>query len=219
MNDGPQQQLLTVCRKWGADASALKGREERIAYFRAELSRLLVKRPLFEAVLQGIVAGSPYPDLRQETLFDNELILYRDPGRIFSLRLYIFGPGEHTPVHDHTSWGVSGSAFGRLEVVRYRHAGPGPEPNQVRLALAARGVLRPGDIETTMPFDEGIHRTGNPEDGTTLMVSIYGRPLRRLFIQCFDPEDGRVDRRYPPHLKKRMLTALALEKMQREKQT
>jgi hypothetical protein len=104
-------------------------------------------------------------------------------------------------------------------VVRYRLAGAGPEPNQARLALATRGVLGPGDIETTMPFDEGIHRTGNPAEGTTLMVSVYGRPLRRLFIQCYNLEDGRVDRRYPRHLKKRMLTALALETMQREKQT
>jgi predicted metal-dependent enzyme (double-stranded beta helix superfamily) len=48
-------------------------------------------------------------------LFDNEFILYRDPARLFSLRLYIFGAGERTCVHDHTSWGVSASAFGKLE--------------------------------------------------------------------------------------------------------
>ena len=216
MEDCTQQELQAVCRKWSSELKAIDGWELRSAHIRSELPDLLSRRGLFEGILKGIQAGSPYPDLRQETLFDNELVLFRDPGRLFSLRLYLFGPNEHTPVHDHSSWGVSGPAFGSLEVVRYRREREGPEPDRCVLRVAARRVIRPGEVETTLPFDDGIHRTGNPVDGSTLMVSVYGRPLRRLYIQCFHLDNGHVERRYPPHLKKRMLTLQALADIQKK---
>lgn len=184
-----------------------------MAFFRDELPSLLTNRALFEGILSGILNGNPHPDLRQETLFDNELVLYRDPGRLFSLRLYIFGPGSHTSVHDHISWGVSGSSFGKLEVVRYRREDDGSSPDQAQLALSERLVLWPGEIETTLPLDQGIHRTGNPTEGTTLMVSVYGTPLRRLYIQRFNLENGSVHRLFPPRFKKKMLAEQALKAM------
>jgi hypothetical protein len=168
---------------------------------------------LFEGVLQEILSGSPDPHLRQETLFDNELVLYRDSGRLYSLRLYIFAPGEHTFVHDHVSSGVSGPVFGGLEIIRYRREDDGAEPWQARLGMSERLAMRPGETETTLPFDQGIHRTGNSADGVALMASVYGTPLRRPYIQRFNLESGRVYRVYPPHLRKRMLAEQALKIM------
>lgn len=207
------EELQAVCRSWTAAIKCIPDSEGRIAYFRNELPQLLFRRELFEGVLTGILAGSPFPNLRQETLFDNELFLYLDSGRAFSLRLYIFGPGEHTCVHDHTSWGVFGPAFGALEVIRYRREDDGAEPWQAQVKLSARSVLRPGDTDLTLPLDQGIHRTGNPVDGTALMASIYGTPLRRPYIQSFNIDNGRVYRHYPPRLKKRMLAEQALKMM------
>jgi predicted metal-dependent enzyme (double-stranded beta helix superfamily) len=212
---GPyQEELLGGCRKWTEAVKPIDGSEDRMAFFRDELPALLANRTLFEGILSGILSGAPHPDLRQETLFDNELVLFRDPGRLFSLRLYIFGPGEHTSVHDHTSWGVSGSAFGQLEVVRYHREDDGSDPEQAQLALTERRVLRPGEIETTLPLHQGIHRTGNPTEGTTLMVSVYGTPLRRLYIQRFNLENGSVHRVFTPRFKKKMLAEHALKAME-----
>jgi hypothetical protein len=208
-----QEKLRSLCQNWAAAVGRINGSEGRMAFFREQLPALLVDRPLFEGVLKAIAGGEPQPDLRQETQFDNELVLYRDPARLFSLRIYLFGPGGHTPVHDHTSWGVSGSAFGPLEVVRYRREDDGANPELAQLAPALRRVLWPGDIEETRPLDQGIHRTGNPNAGTTLMVSVYGTPLRRLYIHRFNLENGRVHRVFAPRLKKRMLAEQALEAM------
>jgi predicted metal-dependent enzyme (double-stranded beta helix superfamily) len=219
MDSLPQPELQAVCRQWSTEVKAIDQTESRMAFFEGKLPELLSRRTVFEGILRGILSGNPYPDLRQETLFENELILFRDPGQMFSLRLYVFGPGEYTPVHDHTSWGVSGSAFGKLEVVRYRREGLGPASEGGRLAVAGANVLVPGEIESTLPLDKGIHRTGNPVDGITLMVSVYGRPLRRLYIQYFNIETGRVDRRYPSHLRKRMLAEQALEAIEKEGRT
>jgi len=209
-----QEKLQVICRTWAAAVKRIGDSEGRMAFLRDELPALLVNRAFFEGILYGIRNGNPHPDLRQETQFDNELVLYRDPGRLFSLRLYIFGPGAHTSVHDHTSWGVSGSAFGPLEVVRYRREDDGSNPDQAQLALAERRVLWPGEIETTLPLHQGIHRTGNPAEGTTLMVSVYGTPLRRLYIQRFNLENGSVHRLFPPRLKKKMLAEQALKAME-----
>jgi hypothetical protein len=215
MDNRFQDELVNICRQWAEAVKRIRDSEGRMAFFRDELPSLLADRALFESVLSGILRGNPHPDLRQQTLFDNELVLYQDPGRLFSLRLYIFGPGDHTAVHDHTSWGVSGSAFGPLEVVRYRREDDGSDPDQARLALAARFVLRPEETETTLPFDQGIHRTGNPAEGITLMVSIYGTPLRRLYIQRFNLENGGVHRLFPPRFKKKMLAEKALKAIER----
>ncbi len=206
-------ELQAVCRDWSSAIKGIADGEGRIAFFRTELPKLLYRRELFEGMLKGILSGHPYPNLRQETLFDNELVLYRDSGRRFSLRFYIFGPGEHTFVHDHVSWGVSASALGPIEVLRYRNEDDGTAPGQTRLRMSGRSVLRPGETETTLPLDQGIHRTGNPDDGTSLMASVYGAPLRRPFIQRFSLESGRVHRVYPPHLKKRMLVKQAVKMM------
>jgi hypothetical protein len=63
----------------------------------------------------------------------------------------------------------------------------------------------------TRPLNEGIHQTGNPGPDITLMISIYGSPLRRLFINRFDFEHSRVYKLYPPRIKKKLLAAQALK--------
>lgn len=213
MKTTPREEVFRVCRKWSTAVTPLGKPEERMNYFRRELPGLLAERPLFAGILADVVRGSDFPDLRQATLFENELVLYQDPARIFSLRLYFFKAEEYTSVHDHTSWGVSGSAFGKLEIARYRREDDGSNPDQARLSLSERLTLWPGETETTLPFDQGIHRTGNPSDGITLMVSVYGPSLRRLYIQRFNLENGSVHRVYSPRVKKKMLVEQALREI------
>ena len=72
----------------------------------------------FEKLLKNIKSGSPYPDLRQAQMIDDEILLYLNPKRIFSLRMFLYGPGDYTPIHDHNSWGISGASLGVLGVIR-----------------------------------------------------------------------------------------------------
>lgn len=214
METKPHEDLMVMCQKWSAAVQAIGGTDDRIDFFNKELPGFLAKRALFVEILKGLISGSGYPDLRQGTMFDNELILFQDPGRRFSLRGYIFGGGEHTPVHDHTSWGVSGSAFGKIEVLRYRREDDGSVPDLARLTLDDRYVLMPGETETILPFDQGIHSSGNPSGGSTFMISIYGPPQRRLYLQRFNLQNGRVHRMFPQRIRKRMLAQQALKAME-----
>jgi predicted metal-dependent enzyme (double-stranded beta helix superfamily) len=130
---------------------------------------------------------------------------------MFSVRLYLFGRQEMTPVHDHNSWGVSGSACGNLRVIRYFREDDGRMEGEARLKPVEEFQLAPGEVETTRP--RSIHRTGNAGGDATVMISIYGRPQRRLFIQEFDLTNERVYRIYPPQRRKKMLAQMALARM------
>jgi 3-mercaptopropionate dioxygenase len=48
----------------------------------------------------------PHPEYYQQYL------LYADPADRFSVVSFVWGPGQHTPVHDHTVWGVIGMLRG-----------------------------------------------------------------------------------------------------------
>ena len=69
------------------------------------------------------------------------------------------------------------------------------------------------EIELTRPLNKGIHQTGNPVDGTTIMISVYGSPIRRLYINRFDYKANKVERLYPPRIKKKMLALQALKNL------
>jgi predicted metal-dependent enzyme (double-stranded beta helix superfamily) len=206
----PFEELLEICNGWSEAVEGLSGDAARMEFFQNELPGFLLKQTVFMKLLKNIKAGSPYPDLRQAQMIDDEILLYLNPKRLFSLRMFLYGPGEYTPIHDHSSWGVSGAAAGELGVIRYSREDDGSVEGFAQLLQAAPVYLQPGEIELTRPLNEGIHQTGNPVDGTTIMVSIYGSPIRRLYINRFDDKTGKVEKLYPPRVRKKMLAAQAL---------
>ncbi len=183
--------------------------QDRMAYFKDQLPSLLLDRTAVEPVLENMANGRPWPDLRNAGLFANEIVLYLDPGRRFSIRLYLHPPNDHTVIHDHTSWGISGCPFGRLSVISFRLDGWDGNDRAV-VTPRAPVVLTPGQVSATRPWDRGIHQTGSPDDDPSVMISAYGRPGRRLYINTYDRQTGRVTRRYPPKLLRRMLAGEAL---------
>ena len=72
-------------------------------------------------------------------------------------------------------------------------------------------MLQPGQTEVTRAFDEGIHKTGNPSAASLIMISVYGRTLRRRFLRQFDPDTGRVQAIYAPRVRKQRLAEQALK--------
>ncbi len=207
----PPAELLEICKRWSDCIENICGDAARMEFFEKELPGFLQNQSIIEKLLKNIKAGSPYPDLRQAQMIDDEILLYLNPKRLFSLRMFLYGPGDYTPIHDHNSWGLSGAAAGQLGVIRYARQDNGKGEGYAQLQQAAPIYLQPGQIELTRPLNDGIHQTGNPADGTTVMISVYGSPIRRLYINRFDIEHNRVDRLYPPRIKKKMLAAQALK--------
>ena len=201
----------SYCRQWVKEVHHLKSPEAQIEYFQEALPDLLLDQSVWSSILGNIAQGKPYPDIRGAAIFKNEVLLYMDEARRFSIRIYFFDPGEYTMVHDHSAWGISGTPAGRLGVVKYKLEEDGQEKDRVRLTETKRLELEPGQVDVTLPLDRGIHSTGNPlAEGTILMVSVYGRPMRRLYIRRFDPNTHRVTRIYPPKLTKKRAAKEAL---------
>ena len=204
-------ELQTVFDHWTQSFQEIKGHDERIAFTRAEMPALLSNRRLLKKILTGVVSGKLYPDIRQATMFSNEFILYINNQRLFSARLYIYEPGQYTPVHDHNSWGVYGCFSGNVEVVRYRREDDEIRQEYARLRETERRILLPADTSVVRPLNDGIHQAGNPSSGTCVMLSVYGTPIRRVYVNQYDPMRNRVSRLYPPRLRKKRLASQALE--------
>jgi len=177
---------------------------------------LSLNRSLFQNMLRAVVHGEAFPDVGYPTMFDSEIILFNDPERYFTMRLFIWGPGQYDPVHDHNAWGVIGPVSGHLEVINYDRVDDGRTEGRAVLRERDRMTIAPGEDYYVLPMNAGIHRTGNPSEETIIQVSIYGRPsVKRDFINGFDPENDRVYPIFGPKMKKRKLAVEALEHFSR----
>lgn len=206
-----QENIEHRFKKWSLDIGKFTEYREKIEYFRKELPEFLKDKTLFIHVLEKITRGSPVPDIRRSGLFENEVILFTNASRLFSVRFAIYDPGEYTIVHDHSSWGVFGTVFGPLEVIKYQRLDDGSEDHHAKLAETQRLLLDPTDTDFTLPLDNGIHSIGNPTDQLILTSSVYGNPVRRLFINGFDIKNDRIYPIYPPKIKKKRQARQALK--------
>jgi predicted metal-dependent enzyme (double-stranded beta helix superfamily) len=204
-------QLLALCNRWSEALNTIVDKKDRIEYVQKELPALLRNRDLFVELLGNIASGRPYPDTRQAQLFEDEILLHLNTKPMFSIRMFIYGPGIYTPIHDHTSWGVIGSALGKIGVIKYIREDDGLKQEYARLHKTEDLILEGSQTDVALPLNLGIHQTGNPDSQTSIMVSIYGRPIRQIYIHRFDLENKKVFRMYPPRIKKRLLATQALD--------
>jgi len=212
----PPEELLQYCRRWSEEVVRIETGEGRIGYFENNLPTLLSNRSLVERILFDLSRGAVYGEHHGGLLFDNEVLLYLDRARRFSLRMYIHTPGDYTSVHDHSAWGVLGTALGDLHIVKYRLADDGVDKDRRTLNRTGERCLAPGETDVTLPLDAGIHKTGNASASPIVVINVYGTPLRRLYINQYDPETGAVYRIYPPRLHRKQLAAAALETIRNE---
>lgn len=210
-----ESEIRFFCERCANSLQGLTDPHAAIDAVRRELPGLLLRRDLLADLLHHVVQGSGYPDLKRPTLFENEILLYVDPRLMFSLRLYLWSPGEHTFPHDHNSWGVIGSASDGYQVINYRRVDDGEREGYARLAESETLMLKPGETAFTLPFDEGIHRTGNASGESLVTLHLYGKSLPRGYLNGYDPAANRVFRVYPPYTRKRQLAERALESLQK----
>ena len=208
-------QILNFCERCSEDLAGVDDEKACIACVRDAMPGLLAERGLFADLMAGLLEGAPYPDMRRSTVFDNEVVLYVDDRRTLSLRMYLWGPGETTYPHDHNSWGVIGSVCDGFEVVDYRRDDDGTREGYAELSETKKMVLGSGETTFTLPFDAGIHKTGNPTSETLITLHLYGKAKSRGYLQGFDIPANRVFKVFPQRVKKEMLAAGALETLRK----
>ena len=123
--------------------------------------------------------AEPHPTYYQQYL------LYADPDERFSVVSFVWGPGQQTPIHDHTVWGVIGMLRG-VEIAQNYALAPDGTPVAARDPIE----LKPGDVEFVSPTIGDIHEVKNAfDDRVSISVHAYGANIGKVQRHVY-PRDG-----------------------------
>lgn len=151
---------------------------------RDEAALLEGTRPL----LQALVARDDWlPDelAQPHPTYYQQYLLYGDPLDRFSVVSFVWGPGQQTPVHDHTVWGWIGVLRGAEIDIRYRRDDEGIHQEGEETRLEA------GQVAAVSPSLGDIHRVRNAfDDRVSVSVHLYGGNIGRIRRHVFDPATG-----------------------------
>jgi 3-mercaptopropionate dioxygenase len=123
---------------------------------------------------------------RTHPQYYQQYLLYGDPLDRFSLVSFVWGPGQRTPIHNHTVWGLIGMLRGAECGQHFSRGERGlvPEGEEVR--------LEQGDIDIVSPTRGDIHQVRNAyADRASISIHLYGGNIGRIQRNVFDAETGR----------------------------
>jgi len=102
--------------------------------------------------------------------------LYVDPQARFSVVSFVWGPGQSTPVHDHTVWGLIGMLRGAEDSLPFAFNADG------QLVTAGDPIrLAPGSVEAVSPALGDIHQVRNAfDDRVSISIHVYGADIGRV---------------------------------------
>lgn len=123
--------------------------------------------------------AQPSPERYQQYL------LHCDPWERFCIVSFVWGPGQHTPVHDHRVWGLVGVLRGEERNVSYAADAAGA------LRVTADERAGPGSIGRVSPTIGDVHQVFNAlADEVSISIHIYGGNIGRIERAVFDPDSG-----------------------------
>jgi 3-mercaptopropionate dioxygenase len=125
--------------------------------------------------------AQPHPEHYQQFL------LHADSRQRFSVVSFVWGPGQATPVHDHTVWGLIGVLRGAEIAHSYRTDEAG--------ALIETGPARrldTGSVDAVSPQIGDIHRVSNAyPDRTSVSIHVYGANIGAVTRSVYPLDGGR----------------------------
>ncbi|MFT4190282.1 MAG: cysteine dioxygenase [Comamonas sp.] len=123
--------------------------------------------------------AQPHPQHYQQYL------LHADSAERFSVVSFVWGPGQQTPIHDHTVWGLIGMLRGSEFSQGYARDAQG------RWVPAGAAVqLHPGQVEAVSPRVGDVHRVRNAfDDRVSISIHVYGANIGAVARSVY-AEDG-----------------------------
>ncbi|MFZ5558184.1 MAG: cysteine dioxygenase [Pseudomonadota bacterium] len=113
-----------------------------------------------------------------------QFLLYCDPLERFSVVSFVWGPGQTTPVHDHTVWGMVGMMRGAERCEEFALEGAG-------LRRGHQHLLKPGQIDLVSPRIGDVHRVSNAlEDRPSVSIHVYGANIGAVARHVYDEATG-----------------------------
>ncbi|MBM3537968.1 MAG: cysteine dioxygenase [Alphaproteobacteria bacterium] len=122
----------------------------------------------------------PHPE------YYRQYLLHRDAAERFSVVSFVWGPGQKTPVHDHTVWGLVGVMRGAELCQRFDRDAAGA------LVAGETQRLQPGDVDAVSPRIGDIHTVANAfGDRVSVSIHVYGADIGAVRRHVFKP-DGTI---------------------------
>jgi predicted metal-dependent enzyme (double-stranded beta helix superfamily) len=120
--------------------------------------------------------------------FYRQYLLHCDPLERFSVVSFVWGPGQKTPIHDHTVWGLVGMMRGAERCRRYERA-----PGGAVRPVGEERLLKPGDIDAVSPAVGDVHTVANAlGDRPSISIHVYGANIGAVRRHVFDAATGVV---------------------------
>lgn len=115
-----------------------------------------------------------------------QYLLHCDLLERFSIVSFVWGPGQETPVHNHTVWGMLGVLRGSERSQRYE-LGDG-----ALAAIGAADVLESGETTVVSPTLGDIHSVRNGSaTHPSVAIHVYGGNIGRINRHVFLPDGAR----------------------------
>ena len=102
-------------------------------------------------------------------------LVHEDPKKRFILVSLVWSPGQGTPIHDHSTWGVAGVVENELRIVNYDRMDDGTKAGYADLREASAIEAPAGTVTYILPPNDVIHLIENPTDRTTISLHVYGQ--------------------------------------------
>ena len=113
-----------------------------------------------------------------------QYLLYCDPFERFSVVSFVWGPGQETPIHNHTVWGLVGVLRGAEASVRYSRDADGR-----LVAISEKTTMHVGDVDAVSPTVGDIHTVSNAiSDQPSISIHVYGANIGAVGREAFEPE-------------------------------
>lgn len=172
------QRFTLFVDKMNCLVQGARGNEEAILTGGSELLKELVKR---DDWLPDEFA-QPHPDHYQQYL------LYCAPDKSFSVVSFVWGPGQATPIHDHTVWGLIGMLRGSEIEESFSIAGEGHP-----MKKEGETRLDPGMTGMVSPTIGDIHRVSNAYDNrVSISIHVYGADIGQVKRHVIDEQTGAI---------------------------
>ena len=115
-----------------------------------------------------------------------QYLLHCDPQERFSVVSFVWLPGQRTPVHDHTVWGLVGVMRGAELCEEYAQAQPGSP-----LQSSGSHRVGPGEVDRVSPSIGDIHVVSNAgARDPAVSIHVYGANIGAVRRHVFDPATG-----------------------------
>lgn len=119
-----------------------------------------------------------------------QYLLYCDPMERFSVVSFVWGPGQKTPIHDHTVWGMVGIMRGAELCEEFNL-----DPATGHLIPGCAHQVLPGDIDLVSPRIGDVHRVSNAlADRVSVSIHVYGANIGAVNRHIYDLPSGRRDK-------------------------